>query len=180
MMTAGTQRGDDAAAQGGEALLSSWIARGANDFLVAVLSATTTAAAASNDPRRSLGENGDDDVSGTNDVGDMLLLLGISALMALVVSSGALGFMISRAESLVKFSLLFNIGATAVVSGRAPPRRRIVFAFFFSSCFSSVLLSFLCPGCTAHCHPSMPSCLLDLSHNLSLYLSLSLTNEIAT
>ncbi|KAL7530016.1 hypothetical protein ACHAXR_003274 [Thalassiosira sp. AJA248-18] len=56
----------------------------------------------------------DDDVTGTNDMGDMMLLLGISALIALVISTGALSFMIRHAESLIRFALLFNIAATAV------------------------------------------------------------------
>lgn len=63
---------------------------------------------------RTLQEN--DDVTGTNDMGDMMLLLGISALLALVISTGALSFMIRHAESLIKFALLFNIGATFLVS----------------------------------------------------------------
>jgi len=51
---------------------------------------------------------------GTNDIGDMMLLLGISALLALVISTAALSFMIRHAQLLIKFALLFNIGATAV------------------------------------------------------------------
>ena len=63
---------------------------------------------------RDLEEN--DDVTGTNDMGDLMLLLSISALIALVISSTALSVMISHAESLIKFALLFNIVSTAVVS----------------------------------------------------------------
>jgi len=66
------------------------------------------------DNERELEEN--DDVSGTNDIGDMLLLLGISAIIALVISTAALSVMISHAEKLIKFALIFNIVATAVVS----------------------------------------------------------------
>jgi len=66
------------------------------------------------DNERELEEN--DDVSGTNDIGDMLLLLGISAVIALVISTAALSVMISHAEKLIKFALIFNIVATAVVS----------------------------------------------------------------
>ena len=66
------------------------------------------------DSERELEEN--DDVSGTNDIGDMLLLLGISAIIALVISTAALSVMISHAEKLIKFALIFNIVATAVVS----------------------------------------------------------------
>ena len=46
----------------------------------------------------------------------MLLLLGISAVIALVISTAALSVMISHAEKLIKFALIFNIVATAVVS----------------------------------------------------------------
>ena len=67
-----------------------------------------------NDSERELEEN--DDISGTNDIGDMLLLLGISAIIALVISTAALSVMISHAEKLIKFALIFNIVATAVVS----------------------------------------------------------------
>ena len=67
-----------------------------------------------NDNERELEEN--DDVSGTNDIGDMLLLLGISAIIALVISTAALSVMISHAEKLIKFALIFNIVTTAVVS----------------------------------------------------------------
>eukprot|EP00571_Detonula_confervacea_P011700 CAMPEP_0172297026 /NCGR_PEP_ID=MMETSP1058-20130122/199_1 /TAXON_ID=83371 /ORGANISM="Detonula confervacea, Strain CCMP 353" /LENGTH=587 /DNA_ID=CAMNT_0013006123 /DNA_START=102 /DNA_END=1862 /DNA_ORIENTATION=- len=61
---------------------------------------------------RDLEEN--DNVTGTNDMSDMMLLLGISALIALVISSGVLSFMIRHAESLIKFALLFNIASAAV------------------------------------------------------------------
>jgi len=43
---------------------------------------------------------------------DMMLLLVISAVISLVISSGALGFMIGHAQLLIKFALLFNIGLT--------------------------------------------------------------------
>ncbi len=56
------------------------------------------------------------DVTGTNDFADMMLLLGISSLVALVISTLALGFMIRHAQFLIKFALFFNIGATALVS----------------------------------------------------------------
>lgn len=61
---------------------------------------------------RNLEENYD--ITGTNDMGDMMLLLGISALIALVISSGVLSFMIRHAESMIKFALLFNIAASTV------------------------------------------------------------------
>mmetsp|Transcript_20316 Transcript_20316/g.40212 ORF Transcript_20316/g.40212 Transcript_20316/m.40212 type:complete len:589 (-) Transcript_20316:182-1948(-) len=54
------------------------------------------------------------DVTGTNDFADMVLLLGISSLVALVISTLALGFMIRHAQLLIKFALFFNIGATAL------------------------------------------------------------------
>ena len=57
-----------------------------------------------------------DSISGTDDMVDLMLLLGVSAVISLVLSTGALTFMISCAESLIKFALLFNIVATAVVS----------------------------------------------------------------
>ena len=64
--------------------------------------------------RRDLEEN--DNVSGTNDMSDMMLLLGISALIALVISTAALSVMISHAQTLIKIALVFNIASTAVVS----------------------------------------------------------------
>lgn len=60
------------------------------------------------------GDDTDDGAIGTNDIGDMLLLLGISALLALGISTLALGVMIRHAEVLIKFALLFNVAATAV------------------------------------------------------------------
>lgn len=53
---------------------------------------------------------------GANDLADVMLLLGASAAIALAISTGALGVMISHAESLIRFALLFNIASTAVVS----------------------------------------------------------------
>ena len=64
--------------------------------------------------QRDLEEN--DNVSGTNDMSDMMLLLGISALIALVISTAALSVMISHAQTLIKIALVFNIASTAVVS----------------------------------------------------------------
>lgn len=52
---------------------------------------------------------------GTNDIGDMMLLLGISAVVALVISTLALSFMIRHAQLLIKFALLFNITSVALV-----------------------------------------------------------------
>lgn len=52
---------------------------------------------------------------GTNDIGDMMLLLGISAVVALVISTLALTFMIRHAQLLIKFALLFNITSVALV-----------------------------------------------------------------
>jgi hypothetical protein len=63
------------------------------------------------------GDGGGGDVAGTDGLGDLILLLGASTLIALLLSSGALGFMIRHAESLIKFALLFNVVCTAVVSG---------------------------------------------------------------
>ena len=63
---------------------------------------------------RALQEN--DDVTGTNDMRDMMVLLFVAAAVALVISTLALSFMISHAQVLIKFALLFNIAATAVVS----------------------------------------------------------------
>ena len=69
-------------------------------------------------PTRDLQEEDEEsnNITGTNDMGDMMILLGISALISLVISTGALSFMIRNAESLIKFALMFNIAATAVVS----------------------------------------------------------------
>ena len=70
---------------------------------------------------RSLQEEMNFDITGTNDFGDLMLLLGISAVVALVISTLALSFMISHAQSLIKFSLLFNIASTALVSSIVCP-----------------------------------------------------------
>jgi hypothetical protein len=43
-----------------------------------------------------------------------MLLLGVSSIIALVISTLALGFMISHAQILIKFALLFNIASTAM------------------------------------------------------------------
>lgn len=51
---------------------------------------------------------------GTDDVGDMMMLLGISAGIALVISTLALTFMIRHAQFLIKFALLFNIATVAL------------------------------------------------------------------
>ncbi|KAL9186603.1 hypothetical protein ACHAXT_005841 [Thalassiosira profunda] len=82
----------------------SFVARGAAHLVSSALSISNG--------RRSLEENAD--VTGTNDLGDMMLLLGISAVIALVLSTLTLGFMIRHAELLIKFALVFNIVATAV------------------------------------------------------------------
>jgi hypothetical protein len=61
-------------------------------------------------------DGGGDVVAGTTgDLGGMILLIGSSTLIALLLSSGALGFMIRHAESLIKTALLFNVVCTAVV-----------------------------------------------------------------
>lgn len=65
---------------------------------------------------RSLEEEENYDISGTNDFADMMLLLGISTVVAVVISTLTLGFMIRYAQALIKFALLFNIAATVVVS----------------------------------------------------------------
>jgi hypothetical protein len=52
--------------------------------------------------------------SGTNDIQDMLTLLGISAIIALLLSSGELGVMIRHAELLIKVALLFNVICTGL------------------------------------------------------------------
>ena len=72
---------------------------------------------AGGDENRDLEEenyNNDNDVTGTNDMGDMMTLLGISALISLAISTTALSVMISHAQTLIKFALLFNITLTAV------------------------------------------------------------------
>lgn len=51
---------------------------------------------------------------GTDDVGDMMMLLGISAGVALLISTLALTFMIRHAQFLIKFALLFNVATVAV------------------------------------------------------------------
>ncbi|KAL3781243.1 hypothetical protein ACHAWO_009875 [Cyclotella atomus] len=51
---------------------------------------------------------------GTDDVGDMMMLLGISAGIALIISTLALTFMIRHAQFLIKFALLFNIATVTL------------------------------------------------------------------
>mmetsp|Transcript_28842 Transcript_28842/g.64639 ORF Transcript_28842/g.64639 Transcript_28842/m.64639 type:complete len:560 (+) Transcript_28842:126-1805(+) len=64
--------------------------------------------------RRHLQEDGGD-VSGVNDFNDLLLLMSISAAVALVISTTlALSVMISHAQALIKTALCFNIAASAV------------------------------------------------------------------
>lgn len=65
------------------------------------------------DDRRDLEE---EENYGTNDVRDMMLLLGIATVIALAISTMALSVLIRHAQALIKFALLFNIAATAVVS----------------------------------------------------------------
>ena len=70
--------------------------------------------------------NGD---SGTNDIQDMLTLLGISGIIALLLSSGVLGVMIRHAELLIKVALLFNIICTGIFA----------IGSFFISPFSAII-----------------------------------------
>ena len=63
---------------------------------------------------RRLQEDGGD-VSGINDFNDLLLLMSISAAVALVISTTlALSVMTSHAQALIKTALIFNIAASAV------------------------------------------------------------------
>lgn len=71
--------------------------------------------------RRVLQEDGENDAYdfdattiGTDDIGDMLMLMGISAGIALVISTLALTFMIRHAQFLIKFALIFNIATVAL------------------------------------------------------------------
>jgi CHASE2 domain-containing sensor protein len=67
--------------------------------------------------------------SGTNDIQDMLTLLGISAIIALLLSSGELGVMIRHAELLIKVALLFNVICTGLFA----------IGSFFISPFSAII-----------------------------------------
>lgn len=51
---------------------------------------------------------------GTDDIADMLLLLAVSAGIALLISTLALTVMIRHAQSLIKFALIFNIATVAL------------------------------------------------------------------
>jgi len=72
----------------------------------------TTYLSSSTIHRRSLEEN--DSVSGVTEMSDLLLLLSISALIALPISTLALSVMIRHAQKLIKFALFFNITVAAV------------------------------------------------------------------
>lgn len=88
---------------------------------------------------RMLQEEGDDAYSfdattiGRDDVGDMLVLLGISAGVALIISTLTLTFMIRHAQFLIKFALLFNIVTVSLFT----------FGSFFLSPFAAILGIFL-------------------------------------
>mmetsp|Transcript_22620 Transcript_22620/g.48686 ORF Transcript_22620/g.48686 Transcript_22620/m.48686 type:complete len:575 (+) Transcript_22620:176-1900(+) len=101
--------GDGTGSAEGRGRLVAWTAEGVRRLLSA-------AALSSSGGDRSRGGRDLQDESnyGTNDIGDMMLLLGISALIALVISTAALSVMISHAQFLIKFALLFNIAATLV------------------------------------------------------------------
>jgi len=92
---------------GGKNKFLTWMVQGTHRVL-------TTVAFPSNHHRDLEEDGGDENNYGTNDISDMMLLLGISALIALVISTAALSFMIRHAQMLIKFALLFNIAATAV------------------------------------------------------------------
>ena len=118
---------------GNDARFASWMAGTARRFVLSSLSASHSYTSSRSSSSSSIGTPASDDdlralqeddgggggggVEGTSYLGDMILLLGASTLIALLLSSGALGFMIRHAESLVKFALLFNVVCTAVVSG---------------------------------------------------------------
>ena len=85
-----------------------WMVKSTHRIIVA----TSSSASSGDYSHRDLEE----DNGGTTDIADMMILLAISALIALVISTAALSVMIRHAQFLIKFALLFNIAATAVVS----------------------------------------------------------------
>ena len=101
---------------GGDARLASWIVGIARLALSASSSSSTIGSPAHDEEARDLQEDYDADVDVADDLGDMILLLGASALIALLLSSLVLAFIIRRAESLIKFALLFNVVCTFAVS----------------------------------------------------------------
>jgi len=74
---------------------------------------TSSSSSSQNNEGRALQEDEESNY-GTTDISDMMVLLGISTLIALVVSTMALSVLIRHAQFLIKFALLFNIGATAL------------------------------------------------------------------
>ena len=79
-----------------------------------IFSSSSTALLSSN--RRVLEEenNADNNESGINDFDDLLLLLSISAIVAGIISTLALGVMIRHARKMIIFALVFNIFAALV------------------------------------------------------------------
>jgi hypothetical protein len=71
------------------------------------------------------GDGIDEDVSGTNDLGDMILLLSASASIALLLSSMVLGVMIRHADMLIRLALLFNVVCSGAVSFLPVARDRL-------------------------------------------------------
>ena len=99
---------------GSDALFASWIVGIAR--LVLSAPSSSIVSPVHDEEARDLQEDYDANVDVADDLGDMILLLGASALIALLLSSLVLAFIIRRAESLIKFALLFNVVCTFAVS----------------------------------------------------------------
>ncbi|KAL3771245.1 hypothetical protein ACHAW5_006654 [Stephanodiscus triporus] len=95
---------------GSDAMFASWIVGIAR--LVLSAPSSSIVSPVHDEEARDLQEDYDADVDVADDLGDMILLLGASALIALLLSSLVLAFIIRRAESLIKFALLFNVVCT--------------------------------------------------------------------
>mmetsp|Transcript_2885 Transcript_2885/g.5101 ORF Transcript_2885/g.5101 Transcript_2885/m.5101 type:complete len:589 (-) Transcript_2885:219-1985(-) len=90
-----------------------WMVESTYNLISSVSSFAASHTSSSENEGRALQEDEESNY-GTTDISDMMVLLGISTLIALVVSTMALSVLIRHAQFLIKFALLFNIGATAL------------------------------------------------------------------
>lgn len=115
------------------ARFASWIVGCAHRCIIISSLSASPSSIHNDNEQRYLQENSNEENGETHDVGDMLLLLGISALIALLLSSGVMGVMIRHAEALIKVALVFNVVCTGVFA----------IGSFFISPFSALIGIFL-------------------------------------
>lgn len=130
--------------------------------------------------RRFLQEDNNGEMDFSLETADILIILGLTGLLGLVISSLALGFMMSFAGMLIKTALIFNIvlylllGLLALATGQMPLVLMSLFAFAVSACYAYAVWRRI-PFAAANLVTAITAVRANFGLSLFAYFSLLLT-----